>query len=204
MVLCNIVKHLISADISMHKLYIFTALVFSSFIATSTAAETETSYQMIEWTELIPKEDLDILLNPPEILSAIVDGSEMDSLENQQTSELLQGAADKYFSALQSTKVIDAFDGKNVRMPGFIVPLDFTEEQLITSFFLVPYFGACLHSPPPPPNQIVYARFPDGLQIETLDTPFWLEGKIKIEQNQNELGLAAYAMDVDQAFVYEE
>ena len=41
---------------------------------------------------------------------------------------------------------------KEVRIPGFIVPVDFEQQQTITRFLLVPYFGACIHEPPPPPN----------------------------------------------------
>ena len=51
--------------------------------------------------------------------------------------------------------VVDTFDGKRVKIPGFVVPLEGTAE-LTTEFLLVPYFGACIHVPPPPSNQIVY------------------------------------------------
>ena len=47
-------------------------------------------------------------------------------------------------------------DGKQVKIPGFIVPLDVAKDGTVSEFFLVPYFGACIHVPPPPPNQIVY------------------------------------------------
>lgn len=161
-------------------------------------------YRLIEWIDLMPASDLEALLNPPEILSMIEDGSQMDSMDNEETKKLLKSEEEKYFAALTSTKVVQEFDGKKIRLPGFIVPLDFTDDQLITSFFFVPYFGACLHMPPPPPNQILYARFKQGLQIETLDTAFWIEGTLNIEKNENSLGMSAYAMNVDQAFVYEE
>ena len=54
--------------------------------------------------------------------------------------------------------VVDKFDGKRVKIPGFVVPLEGTPE-LTTEFLLVPYFGACIHVPPPASNQIVYVTF---------------------------------------------
>ena len=53
-------------------------------------------------------------------------------------------------------------DNKNVRIPGFIVPVDFENRQVVTRFLFVPYFGACIHEPAPPPNQTIYAEFEPG------------------------------------------
>lgn len=58
--------------------------------------------------------------------------------------------------------VVDKFDGKRVKIPGFVVPLEGTPE-LTTEFLLVPYFGACIHVPPPASNQIVYVTFEEGI-----------------------------------------
>jgi hypothetical protein len=49
-------------------------------------------------------------------------------------------------------------DGQNIRLPGYIVPLEVSEEGRTTEFLLVPYFGACIHVPPPPSNQIVHVK----------------------------------------------
>ena len=48
---------------------------------------------------------------------------------------------------------------KDVRIPGFIVPLEYKESEIVTRFLLVPYFGACIHEPPPPPNQTIYVVY---------------------------------------------
>ena len=72
-----------------------------------------------------------------------------------------------------STRVIEAFDGKAIRIPGFIVPLEQNDEQKATAFFVVPYFGACLHMPPPPPNQILYVEYEEGIAVENLYDPYW-------------------------------
>ena len=51
----------------------------------------------------------------------------------------------------------------------------------VTEFFLVPYPGACIHVPPPPPNQIVLVRYPQGLKLTDIYTPLWVSGTLKIE-----------------------
>lgn len=158
------------------------------------------SYQLVEWTDLIPEADLEVLLNPPSALNQILDGSNEDSVENlgEITGQSL------YSQALSSSRVIQQFDNKKIRIPGFIVPIDSDEKQNISSFFLVPYFGACLHLPPPPPNQIIYGNFSTGYQPENLSEPVWLEGTVKTEIMDTTLGSSAYTMDIDRIEKYDE
>ena len=88
-----------------------------------------------------------------------------------------------------------ALEGANIKIPGFIVPLDVGKDGLVTEFFLVPYFGACIHVPPPPPNQLVLVRYPKGIAIDDIYAPLWVSGELKVEQVSNDLADAAYAMD---------
>ncbi|GEA59337.1 DUF3299 domain-containing protein [Vibrio comitans] len=81
----------------------------------------------------------------------------------------------------QATLPNDKVLGKTLRIPGFITPVEM-EGTKVTKFFLVPSPGACIHTPPPPPNQIVLVSFPDGIELNGLDTPFWVEGELL---NQN-------------------
>ncbi len=74
----------------------------------------------------------------------------------------------------------------------------------VTEFFLVPYPGACIHVPPPPPNQIVLVRYPQGLKLTDIYTPLWVSGTLKIEQVSNDLADAAYAIDKARVKVVEE
>jgi len=161
-------------------------------------------YKEIEWTDLMPKDDLDALLNPPDSVLGIEDGSEFDNFDSLSEPDMTDEASRRYFAALKSVEVVDAFDKKAVRVPGFVVPLVSDEKNQVTEFFIVPYFGACLHMPPPPPNQILYAKLEKGFELETLYAPFWFEGKLNIETKQHELGSAAYRLDVDSLYVFEE
>lgn len=106
------------------------------------------SFKTIEWIDLMPQDDLDALLNPPDYLDEIEDGSEEDQLSNQFQIAIAQASDDRYQKALVSTRIKPEFDNQKIRLPGFIVPLEFGKNQTITRFFLVPYFGACIHLPP--------------------------------------------------------
>lgn len=79
-------------------------------------------------------------------------------------------------------------DGKTVRMPGFIVPIEF-DGLKGTDFLLVPYAGACIHLPPPPANQIVRISYPQGFEVENIQYPVWVEGKIKAEKQTEDVYL---------------
>ncbi|MBX3639113.1 MAG: DUF3299 domain-containing protein [Nitrosomonas sp.] len=144
----------------------------------------------------MPQDDLDALMNPPEYLDAIEDGSDDDQLRTQLMLATTQAGDDRYMQALTSTRVMPEFDNRNIRLPGFIVPLEFDVQLKISRFFLVPFFGACIHVPPPPPNQIVYAIFDQGFKLDALYEPVWVSGTLKTALTENDIAIAAYALEV--------
>ena len=164
----------------------------------------ETQFQTVEWVDLIPPKVLEILLNPPAYISEIQDGSPEDQITSQISNATLEAEEDVYQRALASTDVNTELDGQSVRIPGFVVPLEFDEEQTISQFFLVPYFGACLHMPPPPPNQIILVDAPAGVQMAALYEPFWIEGQISTTVSENDMAKSAYAMQLHRLTPYSE
>ncbi|PCO07124.1 DUF3299 domain-containing protein [Microbulbifer flavimaris] len=161
-------------------------------------------YREVQWEELIPKDDLDALLNPPDYLANIVEGSEQDIMPAGPASGSEVGSTmDRYQQAMISTKIKPEFDRQQVRIPGFVVPLEFDDNQTITSFLLVPFFGACIHLPPPPPNQVVYAEFPEGFQVNALYDPFYIEGELRTLLEETAQGTAAYSMKVKRVYPYD-
>jgi hypothetical protein len=86
-------------------------------------------------------------------------------------------------------------DGKLVRIPGFVVPLDdFTEEG--AEFLLVPYYGACVHTPPPPPNQIVFVEMNGRKNIKmNLFDAVWMEGILKVSTVESPFGSVGFQLD---------
>ncbi|ALS97023.1 DUF3299 domain-containing protein [Lacimicrobium alkaliphilum] len=89
--------------------------------------------------------------------------------------------------------VVEALNGSVVRIPGFVVPLEGDEEKL-TEFLLVPFFGACIHVPPPPPNQIVHVKFPEGAPVENLWDAVWLTGTLSTEGWKGEIATVGYRL----------
>jgi uncharacterized protein len=91
-------------------------------------------------------------------------------------------------------KVNQALEGAEIRIPGFIVPLELDDKGLVTEFFLVPYFGACIHVPPPPPNQMVYVVMARGLSLDSMYSAYWISGKMSTRSKSTRLGAAAYTL----------
>jgi hypothetical protein len=162
-----------------------------------------TTFETIDWDDLMPEEDLNALMNPPNYFDQIEDSAFENQTIDQIQSQLTASIDDRYQQALVSKNIIKAMDGRAIRIPGFVVPLEFDEET-ITEFFLVPYFGACIHSPPPPPNQIIYVHAPNGLELNTLYDPFWISGKLSTKLVENYMATAAYSMQMQSYEDYTE
>lgn len=103
-------------------------------------------------------------------------------------------------------------NGKTIRIPGYLLPLEF-EDKKVTEFLLVPWVGACIHTPPPPPNQIVHVKLANGFEIgDDMFTAVWVNGLMKTESNNPELSFVdgtqnidvSYVMQADEVELYEE
>ena len=168
------------------------------------AEGTSQKYETVEWIDLLPKDDLEALLNPPEYVTNIEENSAEDVISSQLRGDTSNTKADRYQQALNSSRIVSKMNGSAIRIPGFIVPLDFSDKQTITQFFLVPWFGACIHLPPPPPNQIILTNYPKGLKLESLYEPFWISGVLKTSLVENELASAAYVLEMNAYEPYTE
>ncbi|PMP13288.1 hypothetical protein BCS93_05430 [Vibrio breoganii] len=94
-------------------------------------------------------------------------------------------------------------DGSQVKIPGFVIPLEGDANQ-VTEFLLVPYFGACIHVPPPPPNQIIYVKFPSGAPVQELWDVVYVVGELKAQTIEHELAQTGYLLNGVSLEVYEE
>lgn len=99
--------------------------------------------------------------------------------------------------------VVKALDKQQVKLPGYIVPLEVSEEGRTTEFLLVPYYGACIHVPPPPSNQIVHIFSEMGVRVEDLYQPYWIEGRMQVKASSSELADAGYQMEAEKIYAYE-
>jgi len=93
--------------------------------------------------------------------------------------------------------------GQNVRLPGYLVPLEDLPEGL-KEFLLVPYFGACVHSPPPPANQIVHVKLDQAVKrFRSMDT-VWVTGTLNATKTDSHMGVASYRIDAKLVTLYSE
>ncbi|MGF1758005.1 DUF3299 domain-containing protein [Photobacterium sagamiensis] len=90
--------------------------------------------------------------------------------------------------------VREELNGSKVKIPGFVIPLE-GDDKFVTEFLLVPYFGACIHVPPPPPNQILYVKFEKGAPIQQLWDVVYVVGKLKTQHINHEMAEVGYLLD---------
>lgn len=164
------------------RLLLFIPLLLCSILAHAQLPETD-------WLALMPKSDQKALEAMPEI--------DHNSPEAQGTFTQKGGLkqAKGLPAVMYSSKTVPAMNDRNIRIGGYPVPLETDAKGRSTLFFLVPYPGACIHVPPPPPNQMVLVRYPKGLKLGDIYNPLWVIGTLKIEQVSNDLADAAYALD---------
>ncbi|MEL7284377.1 MAG: DUF3299 domain-containing protein, partial [Pseudomonadota bacterium] len=111
-------------------------------------------------------------------------------------AKIEEGSDLDFMPQLGTFDTVTELDGEEVRIPGYVVPLDFETRQRHREFLFVPYMGACIHTPPPPPNQIIFIRADPAVRIDDIWVPYWLEGTLNTEKTENNLGDTAYSMSM--------
>jgi hypothetical protein len=92
--------------------------------------------------------------------------------------------------------VVTDFDGKRVRIGGYVVSLDFDATK-VKEFLLVPFVGACIHVPPPPANQIVYVKSDQGFDVSGMFEPVWVTGTLRVSTAFTGLAEAGYTLEAE-------
>tara|TARA_B100001094_G_scaffold327222_1_gene384902 strand:+ start:548 stop:1072 length:525 start_codon:yes stop_codon:yes gene_type:complete len=83
-----------------------------------------------------------------------------------------------------------------VKIPGYVVPLE-VSDRLVSEFLLVPTVGACVHVPPPPSNQMIFATVSgEGVPAQEKRAPVWLFGNMEITSQKTKWGAAGFTMRV--------
>ncbi len=147
----------------------------------------------IDWEALMPD---DYVLS----LEKMYNNPELDLLDDY--SDKAQRLYDELMQSLASAPVVDAMNGRMVSIPGFVVPLEGEGDQ-IDRFFLVPYFGACIHVPPPPSNQIVDVHYEPGTRVDSLYDAVLISGRLTTEVFSHEMGTAGYRLEAYRIEPYE-
>lgn len=139
--------------------------------------------RVIEWDDLIP---------PGIPYAEIIGEGEID---------ILNDSWRPVYDA-NASKLNDALNGAYIKMPGFIIPIDQTSNG-VTSFVLVPYVGACIHTPPPPPNQLVFVTTDTPWPSDDLWDPVWVSGMMRHESQSTEIADTGYALAAYEMEPYE-
>lgn len=149
-------------------------------------------YRVINWDELVPagwdpmKEFKDFDMNA-------LNDSDVRALR------MLKRMREVWDNAPANT----ALEGQSVRLPGFVVPLEETKDG-VKEFLLVPYFGACIHSPPPPSNQIVHVLPQTAAKgLRSMDA-VWISGVMRQTRTDSYMGASSYRIEAKLVEPYSE
>ena len=146
----------------------------------------------LEWDALIPDG-----YRP----DALMQEYNVDELEDDdpRTAELMAKLRELWDQA----PVREDLDGEEVKLPGFVVPVEGDAEET-TSFLLVPYYGACIHVPPPPANQTVYVLTEPGKGTRPgLFDVVWVTGTMSVKRTENDIAEAGYTLYATGVTAYE-
>ena len=102
---------------------------------------------------------------------------------------------------LDTAPTVTELDGTLIKMPGYVVPLEKTNDGL-KEFLLVPYYGACIHTPPPPANQIVHVKSSKPQKGFDAMSAVWVTGTLKALRRDSGMGVSGYALDLAKMEVY--
>lgn len=123
--------------------------------------------------------------------------------EEDAYASIPEGSALDFMPQLGTFNVVEELDGARVRIPGYVLPFEYSASGDVTEFLLVPYFGACIHTPPPPPNQIVYVTAETPAPLGNQWEAIWATGILRAKSNMNDLGDAAYTLEIESWETYE-
>ena len=210
---------------------LYAALIITMIAAGSVLAGSHASPRTLGWQDLIPQltefDDPFEELTPDELYdlrtvaqmrelkaqgSEIMTGDKVTALESLERKLIDSGINVDYLLSqrervrearrAQAETVVEELDGKTIRMPGYALPLEFDETD-VKEFLLVPFVGACIHTPPPPANQIVHVKSNKGFENESLFDPVWVTGEMSIVSSTQSLFLVDGSSDISVGYSME-
>lgn len=139
---------------------------------------------VIGWSDLLPPDEREAIER--------FRSDDGQSFEDQMFNAILAAKDDEYQQMSTSMNTVASLRNQIIQIPGFLVPVDVESNKRATSFFIVPYFGACLHYPAPPPNQMIYAYVRKGIDIPDLDSAYLFTGMLTPDPYEDVMGTSAY------------
>ncbi len=126
-----------------------------------------------------------------------VDDLAADGVDADQVLRELEAFLEK--AEENNSKLVQDLDGKDVKIPGYVLPTEFSGDKVV-EFLLVPYVGACVHTPPPPANQMVHVKVEEGFTTQGLFAPVWVTGQIKTAMSTQSLTLNDGTTEVEAGY----
>jgi hypothetical protein len=164
-------------------------LAFPLFFAQPASAAD--AHKELRWEELVPKG-----WDPSKEFRDLDLGSMQDS--DPRAMEALA----KLQTLFDNAPTEPAMAGRKIRLPGFAIPLEHKGDT-VREFLLVPYFGACIHTPPPPANQILHVVAAKPAKLRTMD-PVWVNGTLSVQRADTPWGKAGYRLTLDRLEPYKD
>lgn len=156
------------------------------------ATEFDPAFPELEWDKLMPA-DWDPM--------AAFKG--LNIAELQDDDPKAQEALNAMREAWNDAPVNPEYTGKKIRIPGFAIPIEQSEKG-VDELLLVPYFGACIHTPPPPANQIIHVKLSEPQPAVGAMQAYWVWGELTATKSSSELGDSAYLLKATGIQPYEE
>lgn len=148
-------------------------------------------WRLLSWDDLMPPDWDPLKLLEDRGVSALNDS-------DPRAIALLQELREQWDKAPTRPEL----DGMKIRLPGYVVPLDMLGGE-IREFLLVPYLGACIHTPPPPANQIIHAVSARRHALQTMDA-VWINGTLKIARSDTNMGVSGYRLEINRVEPYRD
>jgi uncharacterized protein len=155
------------------------------------AGQRNSAYREIQWENLLPK-----------------NWDPMAEFRNYDFNTLRDGdprareALQKMRTVWDNAPTEPSLNGKAVRIAGFVIPLE-RKGDLVTEMLLVPYFGACIHVPPPPANQTIHVVLRKPVSGARMMDAFWVNGRLSVTRGDSGMGIFGYRLEADSLQPYQ-
>ncbi|MFN0186918.1 MAG: DUF3299 domain-containing protein [Aquabacterium sp.] len=161
-------------------------------VAPPSPAAPASGFRELRWDDLMPK-DWDPLKN--------FRGLNMGMLSDGDPK--VQGLLKELRESFDAAPVVQALNDTAAKLPGYVVPLEENAQGDLREFLLVPYFGACIHTPPPPANQIVHVSttLAPVKNLRAMDV-VWVSGTMRVKRIDTYMGVSAYHLEAASVVPY--
>lgn len=149
----------------------------------------------VKWADLIPAD-----FEPPE--------NPFNSMTQEEIDKLLDGSPesnarlDELQAAFEYAPVVESLDGLRVKLAAYVTPLEFDGQLKMSEMLLVPWMGACIHTPPPPANQVVFAEAGETIELQNAYDPIFAIGTLHVDTVSSDLAEAGYRLEIDRILPY--